>query len=567
MYKTLRAAEDTTETNDGFQRLVNKISIDRLIEINRIYTYDDVGIYMMEYCMQICTEGSDKSTQQINASSLMNFISTGLHDTELKMRFDWNGNKTNHTQKPDAVFEVKWNDESSSSKSAYIYYECDALSKGVRNEDLEKIAVKLYQDTTGCHFINPEVPAITVRSNLFNGPDMLVEGDDKFTKLVKEADADERERLMSGNVAEQALTFLYSLCVAHLWVVNQIFLVFEQQNKGALYKIARPRDTEKYDLHMFIGQFKIPPRDNVQMFNQQLKVGIQNSSYSIPGAAPVQVVAIERFTSFDEFKHQLQRLKQHYHDVKTNTNLVWNTDATKMSGLIDINQLWRMVTILQEVFGKQADDGVLAGAWPLNGIILRDYATWNKITQVLGNFTVQADTSVTKHPWDADEGQSKYLSKEPEFPATGKKNVLSYVSNACDVILYPIEWPKAPGKPHHDDYEKFSEKRGPLTLLRPDLKSGPERERAAKNVVQDIVALYHGVIIANIYIGITKEMKYKAVKGDKTYLGYMKTLKERCKRNGSSILSRAHNANGQTWNARRNRTPSGQSVTGSPDIP
>ena len=52
-----------TETNDGFNRLVDKINIERLIEINRLYTYDDVGIYMMEYCMNICTEGSDKSTQ------------------------------------------------------------------------------------------------------------------------------------------------------------------------------------------------------------------------------------------------------------------------------------------------------------------------------------------------------------------------------------------------------------------------------------------------------------------------------------------------------------------------
>ena len=233
MYKTLRAAEDMTETNDGFQRLVDKISIERLIEINRTYTYDNVGIYMMEYCMTLCTEGSDKSAQQINASSLTNFITTGLGDTELKMQFDWNGNKYNHTQKPDAVFEVKWNDESSSSKSAYIYYECDALSKGVRNEDLEKIAVKLYQDTTGCHFINPDVPAITVRSNLFMGPNMLVKGDDTFIKRLKEASPHELERLLSGNSAEQALTFLYSLCVAHLWVVNQIFLVFEQQNKGA----------------------------------------------------------------------------------------------------------------------------------------------------------------------------------------------------------------------------------------------------------------------------------------------------------------------------------------------
>lgn len=492
-------------TVQEFDELVNKISIDKLLEINRLYTYDDVGIQMMDYCLQLVILGRDDSPTAaiINTSSLKNIISSGLDNTRLTQMFDWNAKKWNHQQKPDAVFKVTWVDIFSSEKYAHIYYECDALSKNVRPRDKEKIAVKMFQDTTGCHFVNPDVPAITIRSNIFKGPKTLVAHDEEFLAAVKAAQPSEQKRLLAGAVAENALAFLYSLCVAHLWAANQTMLVLQQ--KGVLDKVARAPDGRRYDLHLFIGRFRWTHQEHLNMFEDHLQVHMQNYSYTIKSAALVQVLAVERFAAMAEFKAELTRQRDTAGGALFQARHI-------MTGLLDIVQLWQMVQILNSVYTNRVN----AGANALPGV---EYPTWEKITDVLGNLFVVDDMSSNlsiENVW-----QPKLVSNTPELWGGGANRSRRYAAPADEMRLGTITVPVA-----MDD--TFSTQ----------IAAAGDVGGIARNVVQDIVALYHGNMIARINQQFSNTIEYTMTAQDTSYLPLMQTLKERCKNMAGSIIGR-----------------------------
>ena len=236
------SATNSKKTSDvRYEQLVGEISIEELLEINRIYTYDDVGIQLMHYCLRLCiskiSERDGKHTfEHVNTGSLRSFISSGLDKGSLVNKFHFNSKKAFMSQRPDAVFQLKWTDYSQSEQQAFVYYECDAHSKNVIDDQKRSIALKMLQDTTGCHEINPEVPAITVRSNLFTGPKELIARDSTFEADVRNASPSMRAKLIEGGEAENALAFLYSMCVAHMWTCWQIVRVIH--NDGVLASLA-----------------------------------------------------------------------------------------------------------------------------------------------------------------------------------------------------------------------------------------------------------------------------------------------------------------------------------------
>ena len=467
-----------------YEQLVGSISIDKLLEINRIYTYDDVGVHLMDYCFTLCVGKTPGYTaEMINSSSLKNFISTGLDKTNLVNKFDWNSTTVDHVQKPDAVFRLSWLDGWQSRKEAYVYYECDAHTKAVTDDQKKTIAVKMYQDITGCHTINPDVPGITVRSNLFKGPKQLLALDDAFIARVKLASKEVQEQLLEGGVAENALAFLHSICVAHLWSCWHIVQVLTRN--GVLAPLAEMANGRRYDLHLLIGRFTTNNVPALNMFNAQHGVDLQYYSFAVSRAALVQVLAIERFNDMAKFKKNLLgRLN------------AMGPAIEPMTGLLDVSQFWELLAVSRTVY---------TGARPAGP----GDAQWRQITEVLGDLTI---TASTVRPIVVNSQQTAYVTTKPM--------ARTYLVAANIVVLTAIDWPQKQQNP-------------PYCVTAMTTAAG-----TALNCVQDIVALYHANITQHIYKDITCHFEYHVEASDVDYLHKLKVLKLRSRLDGGSLTGR-----------------------------
>ena len=75
----------------AFDALRNKIGGATLVEMNKTLIYDDAGIALMQYALELCAKHFDMTALKVNARSLMNFITTLLDTTALIDMLDWNG--------------------------------------------------------------------------------------------------------------------------------------------------------------------------------------------------------------------------------------------------------------------------------------------------------------------------------------------------------------------------------------------------------------------------------------------------------------------------------------------
>jgi len=100
-----------------------------LVDMNKTLIYDDVGIAIMQYALELCAKHFKMQAQKVNASSSVNFITTLLSTTPLSDQLDWNGSGKGFVQKPDAVLELSYTCDDGTLHSMLIYYESDAGSK------------------------------------------------------------------------------------------------------------------------------------------------------------------------------------------------------------------------------------------------------------------------------------------------------------------------------------------------------------------------------------------------------------------------------------------------------
>ena len=176
------------EQEHEFDHLIAKIDISKLVDINKTFTYDDVGIEIMNYALRLCVEELHTNkikTSRINSGSLKNFISSGFENDAFTHMLAWNGKMSNIVSKPDAVFLLEWTDTEFSAQKAHIYYEADADGSKNKQEQQLKHSMKIYQSICGCRRINEEVPAVIVRSNLFRGPEMFAEHTDEYIQKIR----------------------------------------------------------------------------------------------------------------------------------------------------------------------------------------------------------------------------------------------------------------------------------------------------------------------------------------------------------------------------------------------
>ena len=355
------------EEEHELDQLINEIDITKLVNINKIYTYDDVGIQIMEYALELCTQRLHRDqmkASRINASSMTHFISTGFENDPFTKMFDWNDkHKPRVITKPDGVFLLEWTDAQFSAQKAHIYYEADADATKKSVIEKEKHSIKIYQSICGCRMINEDVPAIIVRANLFRGPEIYAEHISKYTDKIRKIirdhmkphstdDTDESESedddphqpdarhaaisgllvknevqsVVSGTKLERAISFLHLLCVAHVWTCWQITQLV--QKKGNLrdigYVTGQPRD-----LYFFVGAFDVPQHSVSDTFKTTLH------KYNVKRGLPVQVVTIKRYEGVEQLMLA----------IKTQGLTKGKIEPPK--GLVTIQDLWKIAAQLK----------------------------------------------------------------------------------------------------------------------------------------------------------------------------------------------------------------------------
>jgi len=191
----------------AFDAVRRQIGGATLVDMNKTLIYDDLGIAIMQYALELCAKHFKMQAQKVNASSSVNFITTLLSTTPLNDQLDWNGSGKGFVQKPDAVFELSYTSDDGTLHSLLIYYESDAGSKA-NPKNCKQAARELFQSTCGCRQINADVPAISVRSNVFIGP--------KPDQHLAGSAASELSKVQRS--AQNALNFLQELAVAHVWL-------------------------------------------------------------------------------------------------------------------------------------------------------------------------------------------------------------------------------------------------------------------------------------------------------------------------------------------------------------
>ena len=73
----------------SFEDTRNSIDVAHLIDLNASLIYDDVGITMMEYMIELVQTASFVAVK-VNESSQRNFIETLLKTTVLRKMLNWN---------------------------------------------------------------------------------------------------------------------------------------------------------------------------------------------------------------------------------------------------------------------------------------------------------------------------------------------------------------------------------------------------------------------------------------------------------------------------------------------
>jgi len=204
------------ESLAAFTAMRMKIAGATLVDMNKTLIYDDVGLAIMQYALDLCGSHFKMEVQKVNASSSVNFITTLLDKLPISDMLDWNGSGKGFVQKQDAVFQISFAAGDGTLQSMLVYYKSDAWSKA-KDKDRKQAARKLYQSTCGCRAINPQLPAISVRANVFVGPEPDIH-------LAGSAAAELNKVQRS---AQNALDFLHGLTVAHLWFCCQLCLLVE----------------------------------------------------------------------------------------------------------------------------------------------------------------------------------------------------------------------------------------------------------------------------------------------------------------------------------------------------
>jgi len=153
----------------AFETVRRQIAAANLVEMNKTLIYDDVGIAIMTHALDLCAKQLALEAHKINASSSVNFISTRFESTLLNKQLDWNGTGQGFVQNPDAVFQIMYTTSGGVCKEHLVYYESDAGDKA-NDKNRKQAARKLFQNTCGCHEVNADLPAVSVRANVFAGP-------------------------------------------------------------------------------------------------------------------------------------------------------------------------------------------------------------------------------------------------------------------------------------------------------------------------------------------------------------------------------------------------------------
>jgi len=321
----------------SFLELRGDIDVEKLIEMNSALTYDDVGIAMMEYVLRLC-HGPRFETEKVNESSQTNFIETLLKTTILEKMLPFNRSGRGYVQKPDAVFLLKFSDIHGNQKQALVYYESDGNSKD-DEKSRKQIARKIYQSTCGCAQMNTDMPAITVRANVFSGP--------KPNTNIKTTDADFVTEMQYE--ARGAIDFLLSLCISHLWVAHQIMLLVNAE--GILHSLTTHNQVF-YDHHIFIGAMRIKTPNVINFFTpsktQTLALVNYNNFVVADTAAAIQIISLQRFDQMLQLHHKLPMS-------------TWNSmnDGSHIQGMPTLQQIWAILAMVSQS-DKDADwkDGI-----------------------------------------------------------------------------------------------------------------------------------------------------------------------------------------------------------------
>ena len=267
----------------AFEAVRRQIAAANLLEMNKTLIYDDVGIAIMAHALDLCAKQLALEAHKINASSSVNFITTRLESTPLSKQLDWNGTGKGFVQKPDAVFQILYTTPAGVQKELLVYYESDAGDKG-NNKDRKQAARNVFQSTCGCHEVNGEMPAVTVRGNVFSGPVV-----DAHLRAAVDGIESKVQRQ-----AQDALDFLHQLTVAHAWVCCQICLMLT--HRGVCVDLATPPGRRKrFDLHFFVGHIRFPHPARMAVFLPPgVEVELGYVPYDVSGAAAVQCLCVER---------------------------------------------------------------------------------------------------------------------------------------------------------------------------------------------------------------------------------------------------------------------------------
>ena len=268
----------------AFESVRQQIGGATLVDMNKTLIYDDVGIAIMQHALELSAKHFQMQAQKVNASSSVNFITTLLSATALNDMLDWNGSGKGFVQKPDAVFELTYSSEGGTQHSMLIYYESDAGSKA-NPKDQKQAARKLYQSTCGCRQINADVPAISVRANVFMGP--------MPDEHLSGSAATELSQVQRS--AQNALDFLHQLAVAHVWLCCQVCLLVRKKGNFASLA-ADPTTRKQYDLHCLVGLISVPEVHDMQFFEApHVSASVNKVDFKVAGAALIQCQCVERF--------------------------------------------------------------------------------------------------------------------------------------------------------------------------------------------------------------------------------------------------------------------------------
>jgi len=114
------------ESLAAFTAMRMKIAGATLVDMNKTLIYNDVGIAIMQYALDLCGAHFQMEVQKVNASSSVNFITTLLDKLPINDMLDWNSSGKGFVQKLDAVFQISFAASDGTLQSMLVYYKSDA---------------------------------------------------------------------------------------------------------------------------------------------------------------------------------------------------------------------------------------------------------------------------------------------------------------------------------------------------------------------------------------------------------------------------------------------------------